>query len=446
VSTRNGCLETPAVAKSSPSQRSLTRRMQAAWPAFTRRAPLVLFTLASAVLAAFPIIPELFGPGKGKDYPLWFDVGQWVLHGRDLYGEGEAAFRFLYPPFAALPLAGLSYFGRAPMIVLLTLVNIASWWVAIGASDRLAAENRPLPWWAPVLPSVLCIFFVYGMFLLGQPNLLLLAMMLGGLCLLQAGRSWSAGALFAAAAAVKAFPFTILPYLVWRRYWRAAASMVIFVAVFLVLAPAPFRGYQRNLDELQIWFRGMLLSHDENAFSQRSGRNWGWKNQSLYAVTHRLVRPVDAEAEASGERPLYVNIATLDYKTADWVFFSAATSIGLAFILAMPPRRRRTPQSDAAELAILLCLVVISSPVAYSYFFVWLLFPLTVLVYRAAAAQERFIRWGTWGLIAVAMALLAIGVPDIHPRYGAAVGNSLWATAVLIAGLAWHMRLAAARS
>jgi hypothetical protein len=71
---------------------------------------------------------------------------------------------------------------------------------------------------------------------------------------------------------------------------------------------------------------------------------------------------------------------------------------------------------------------------------------LTVLVYRAAVARERFIRWGTWGLIAVAMVLLAIGIPDIHPRYGAAVGNSLWATTVLMAGLAWHMRLAAARS
>ena len=79
-------------------------------------------------------------------------------------------------------------------------------------------------------PYRVAVFFLLG--------LAALDVLVGGLCLLQAGRSWSAGALFAAAAAIKAFPFTILPYLVWRRHWRATASLVIFVAVFLVLAPA----------------------------------------------------------------------------------------------------------------------------------------------------------------------------------------------------------------
>jgi len=118
-----------------------------------------LFAVASLVLAAFPLVPQLFGSGKGKDYWLWFEVGQWVLQGRELYNE---QFRFLYTPFAAVILAGFSYFGRTAMVVLLTIVNIISWWIAIKTSNLLAAENRPLPWWAPVLPSLLAIFFIYG--------------------------------------------------------------------------------------------------------------------------------------------------------------------------------------------------------------------------------------------------------------------------------------------
>ena len=40
------------------------------------------------------------------------------------------------------------------------------------------------PWWLIVLPSVLVLPEIYDMFDLGQPNLMLLAIMLGGLVLL----------------------------------------------------------------------------------------------------------------------------------------------------------------------------------------------------------------------------------------------------------------------
>lgn len=404
-------------------------------PAAARYAGPFLFTVASLVLAAFPLVPQLLGPGKGKDYGLWFDVGQWVLQGRDLYNE---QFPFLYTPFAAVVLAGVAYFGQTAMVVFLTIVNIISWWIVIKISDLLAAESRPLPWWAPVLPSLLLIFFIYDIFLLGQPNLLLLALMLCGFCLLQAGQPSMAGALFAAATAIKAFPITIIPYLIVRRYWHALASMIAFTLVFLLLVPAPFRGFHRNVEELEVWFRGMVLSRDENNFSHRPERNWGWKNQSLYAVTHRLTRPVQYRTEGSDEEPIFVNLIDLGYRGADLVYLCVATIIGLSFILLIPTRKFRTRRSDAAELAILICLLVIGSPVAYIYYFVWLLFPLTVLVYRAASAVERTLRWRTWTLIGAAMTLFAVGV---NSHYLQVAGNSFWATALIVVGLVWHMRL-----
>ena len=394
-----------------------------------------LFAVASLVLAAFPLVPQLFGSGKGKDYPLWFEVGQWVLQGRELYDE---QFRFLYTPFAAVILAGFSYFGRTAMVVLLTIVNIISWWIAIKTSNLLAAENRPLPWWAPVLPSLLAIFFIYDIFLLGQPNLVLLALMLCGFCLLQVRQPSLAGVLFAAATAIKAFPITIVPYLVFRRYWGALASMIAFALVFLLLVPAPFRGFHRNVEELQVWFQEMILSHDENNFSHRPERNWGWKNQSLYAVTHRLTRPVHYRTEGSDEEPIFINLIDLGYKGASFVYLCVATIIGLSFIWLTPARRHRTLRSDAAELAILICLVLIGSPVTYSYYFVWLLFPLTVLVYRATSTVERTVRWRTWTLVGAAMTLFAAGV---NSHYLQVAGNSLWATALIVVGLVWHMRL-----
>ena len=42
------------------------------------------FILTNLILAAFPISTQLKGSAN-KDYPLWYDVGQWVIHGEELY-------------------------------------------------------------------------------------------------------------------------------------------------------------------------------------------------------------------------------------------------------------------------------------------------------------------------------------------------------------------------
>ena len=102
-----------------------------------------------------------------------------------------------------------------------------------------------------------------------------------------------AGSMFALATAIKVFPVAVLPYLVWRRQWAAAASMVVFLVVFLFVLPAPFRGFQHNAAELKTWYQGMVGSSSEKGFGQRDEQNWSWVNQSIIAVTHRLTRPVN---------------------------------------------------------------------------------------------------------------------------------------------------------
>jgi len=69
---------------------------------------------------------------------------------------------------------------------------------------------------------------------------MLLAMMLYGFWLLRLKRPWMAGSMFALATAIKVFPVAVLPYLVWRRQWAAAAGTVVFLGVLLFVLPAPF--------------------------------------------------------------------------------------------------------------------------------------------------------------------------------------------------------------
>ena len=405
------------------------------------RAPFdILFLISCAVLTADVLGPEIFGHGKTKDYPLWFWAGQQVLQGGDLYPlDPKAYFEFLYPPLSAILLAIPAYFGKIPLYLCLCALNAAAWWTTAQMSNAMTASGKvPSPWIA-ALPSIVTISFIFDMFDLGQPNLVLLALMMAGFYVLQHGRSWTSGSLFALATAIKVFPVAVLPYLVWRRQWVSAASTLIFLVVFLFVVPAPVRGFQHNLSDLKTWYRGMVSSSSEQGFGQRDDQNWSWMNQSLISLTHRVTRPVNYNQDNPANPPATMNLLDLDFKSANWVVLGVSLAIGLGFIAVMPRQSRRTPRSDAEELGILFCLMTVASPLARQYYFMWLFFPLTVLVHRATYDPRPAVRNGTWIVLAAAGALVCLSLP-IFPHALQAFGNNFLATAIMACCLGWHIR------
>lgn len=405
------------------------------------RAPLdLLFLLCCFILAADVLGPEIFGHGKTKDYGLWYWAGQQVLQGGPLYPDDiHEYFEFIYPPLPAILLAIPSWFGKVALYTVLSILNIVAWWYTGMFSNAMTGSgHRPSPW-LEALPALVTVTFVFDMFDLGQPNLVLLAMMLYGFWSLQHQRSWLAGFMFALATAIKVFPIAVLPYLVWRRKWGAAVATVAFTGMLLYVVPAPIRGFERNAAELKSWYQGMVGSSSEKGFGQRDEQNWSWVNQSLIAVTHRLVRPINYNQEDPNKPPRTMNVIDVDYKTANWIVLALSALLGLAFLAVMPRQGRRTARSDAEELGILFCLMTVASPLARQYYFMWLFFPMTVLMHRAAFDERANVRLGTWLALGAAGILMLLALPWF-PNVIQAWGNNLVATAVLAGSLAWHIR------
>ena len=125
-----------------------------------------------------------------------------------------------------------------------------------------------------------------------------------------------------------------------------------------------------------------------------------------------------------------MNLVDLDFKTANWIVLAISFLIGLGYIAVMPSRARRTPRSDAEELGILFCLMTVASPLARQYYFMWLFFPMTVLIHRAAYDPRAAVRTGTWAVLAVAGLLMCLSLP-VFPNDLQAWGNNLAATAVI---------------
>lgn len=191
------------------------------------------------------------------DYKLWYDTGKHVLAGHEIYFFRSGKYDFMYPPPCALFLTGASLFGQGGLILLLVAINSAAWFCSARLSALLAegqAGTRNV--WLYVVPNLLVIVYIWSSYHLGQPNLVLLALMVGAFFALRASRQIIAGGLIAVAAAIKAFPVIAIVYLLYRRYWIAAVSLVVTLVFLVLILPAPFRGFERAWRDIEKWSAG----------------------------------------------------------------------------------------------------------------------------------------------------------------------------------------------
>ena len=389
---------------------------------------MLLFVVTATVFSVLPLLQYLRGHTI-FDYELWYATGKHVLAGDEIYFFRAGKYDFMYPPACALFLAGASVLGQGGLIFLLVAINSAAWFFSAKLSARLARDDRSAtnPW-LYLIPSLLIIVYIWSSYHLGQPNLVLLALMVGAFVALRAECEIVGGGLIAVAAAIKAFPVLAIIYLVYRRYWKAAISLVATLVFLLLILPAPFRGFERAWHDLEKWSAGML-KYSEVTVGQRPMRSYTWKNQSLIGVSNRLLRRVDADAASAPHKPVYVNLADLSFPVVNAIIISAALALGIVFIAVMPDRDTRTAESDAIEFALLLLLMLMLTPLSFGYFYSWLMLPFAVITQRVLIERDSAVLW--WTL--PALALLALGLA--FPRGVQFYGNTFFATLLLFVGL-----------
>lgn len=398
------------------------------------RAMLWAFAGVLLVFSAVPIANALLDESI-KDNVVWFEAGQHVLRGEQIYPERGQHFPFMYPPTAALLLAPVAALGQTGLVVALVLVNIAAWIACVLLAVRLATgswERQHLLVYA--IPNVIISVFAWSNFHLAQPSLLLLALILGGFIALQQNRGALAGALLALAAAIKAFPFLAIFYLVARRHWQATATLLLTLAFLLIVLPMPFRGFEQARTDLHRWTEGMLLKYDDQGVAQRPERSNSWRNQSIFGVANRLLRPIDADNDRRAHTPVYVNLADLSFATVNQIILGAGLLLGLIYLGVMPRSRQRTRETDAIEFALFLLLLLMFTPLSFGYLYASLLFPFTVIVSRLLIRKNARLLIS----LLVSVLLLALTIP--FQKMAQAYGNYFVATLILFFALALELR------
>jgi hypothetical protein len=460
----------------------------------SRQIETILIGVFLAVVIGFsipPLVNELrkirHGEDGTKDYPLWYDTGWRELHGiSPYYLDRNREFPFMYPPGAAVLLAPLTVLGRFPMVLMLVLLNSVAWATCIVApvylvSGKIRGQPHVVYW----LPSLICCVFIWDTYLEGQCAFGLSACLLGMLvCLkddfnipdagsevlrragffaaepgsseyLRTGvgrmkpflyrqRKAIAGLLLALAAGFKGFPILALPYLIYRQQWKALASTILFLFILLFALPACFRGPRGAIDDFRAWRGGMLSSNTETKMTAtgRGERSYTWQNGSVMAVAHRWLRHVKGDTDSdSHDRPLppmYVNVADLPLGTVNKIADAAIVLLGIFYLAILPLGQSRTRFTTAAEGAMLLILIILVSPMSFTYNTSWLMCGIAVVLFHITTRSNgKPLIPILWLLLALFPLIFSVSTTDPNWRYLRALGNTFFADLILLFELGW---------
>ena len=398
------------------------------------RIPLLVLGLLVVLLTAYMAGKYLHH--DFKDAEVWYDAGRRVLEGWTLANLPH----YRYPPTFAVLVAPLCALGFAPFYFAWYVINL---WL-FGASGGLArgialpsAQHVPRRYrW---LPMLIVAAFAVDNLILGQTNILIMALLYLTFRDDLRNRQWRAGIPLGAAIAIKAFPAPLLAYFVFRLRLRLVASALLSCAFFLLVVPAPVRGFQRNLREVSDWGQRVAMPY----LSRGQAGDWGqhaldFGNQSLPAVMRRYLTRVDAQVTARESAPIYVNVADLSSRVANLVVLGLFAALGLGFMAACGLRRPRSQVELAGEYALATVLLLLVSALSWTYFFVMLLLPVVVAL-RLLENRKPLTRLSVWALRVALWGLVAATVL-LGSHYARALGNVFWASVLFFLALAMARR------
>ena len=344
--------------------------------AFVRQRPIAV--ASTAVLTGLFI--QTVTKRSGDWIPVYVEAARRLLAGEDIYnGIGYA-----YPPFMAMiatpfvflpPLAiRVAFFA---MCALCTVIMVrAAWRIAAGP-----AIDDPQPWgrqeWAIFLFGLLCGGpYILNTFNVQQSDLLIGALLIGGCLQLLHGRQVSGGVLVGLAAACKMTPLLFCPYLLFRRQW-VAGILVGAVALAVNLLPNLVSTPPQGGLWLTHWIAGSVVQGSEQTLGAVSSRMRALTNLSLSGTTHRVINT--GLAFRAGRLEM-VERPAVEMRTVVGIFLGLAAALGAVSFAALLIASRAAappgwPPPTAVEYAIIMCLMLLLSPMSSSAHFNILVLP-----------------------------------------------------------------------
>jgi len=354
----------------------------------TPRSPAIPLALLVALLGA-ALVPHTFFYGDTDWEKVYIPASERLIAGADIFQES-----FVYPPFAAVlgvPSVGLSKLGVRWVfwgmnLLGASLLMLCGWSLA-GGQFQLRPPLRELL--IAGIGLATAFGFTLDVMVNRQNDLLVGGCVVAGCWLMTRGKvAWGAIAI-GLAAATKCTPLLFVPYLAWVGKWRAALGVlaVALLANLTVDIVYPPSGKPRLVE----WGERFLLPQ-----VQTKPGNWhadiGY-NHSLAGIVNRLTRYQlvwdgnDWKRLERESQPSAWLLRGLVYGTA--LILMVATA--LAIRVGPASRAGQNSGCDEVGFSIVLCLMVLLSPMSSKPHFCVLMVPAWVLARAAIERRDRFL-------------------------------------------------------
>jgi hypothetical protein len=300
-------------------------------------------------------------------------------------------FNYPYPPVMALLLLPLA--SLPPLAGALTwfYLKVGMTLLAIPWVFRLVEDpGQPFPAAARGAAVLLSLMPILGDLQHGNVNLFILFLVVAALAAFRARRDVLSGVILALAISCKVTPALFVPYLVWKRAWRALAGVVVGLALFLWpgVVPALRLGFAENQQQLVNWYREMVYP-----FVVEGKVTSEHENQSLPGVVYRLTTasPSFSTYVHDVYTPTeYDNFLSLDRGGARWLLKGCMAAFALLVVwTCRAPTDTRQGWRLAAEYSLVVLGMLLFSERTWKHHCVTLLLPFAVLCYYVAACRPR---------------------------------------------------------
>jgi hypothetical protein len=307
----------------------------------------------------------------------------------------------LYPLAKLPPLATALVWYYAKVALTLLVLR----WVF----QLVEETGRPFPVWAKGLTVLLSLWPIVGDLRHGNVNLFILFLVVAALTAYRCRRDFLAGVILALAVSCKVTPALFIPYLVWKRAWRALAGCMVGLLLFLWpgVVPGLVLGFEENRQQLHSWYNEMVYP-----FVVEGKVTSEHNNQSLPGFVARLAThsPSFSTYIENQYTPLaYHNVWDLSTAQAKWVVKGC---MGLFALLAVwvcrTPASVRQGWRLSAEFSLVALGMLIFSERTWKQHCVPFVLPFAVLCYYLAACSPgRWMRTYLIGSLVVVLLLMA---------------------------------------
>lgn len=308
--------------------------------------------------------------GEG-DLTIFLKASRDLADGKNMYLiMYNEWFRYYYDVLFALLLFPLTflpfYFAKLTWLVLNVFFVFRIW--------KIISHWLPLNQWSEktkIIFTLLSFLFVMRFlrdnFHVAQVTIFILYLTLEGLYHIGKNKKIAGSAFLALGITIKILPVVFIPYLFYRKEWKAALYTIAFVAVFLLL-PALFIGYH---------FNNELLTERWNLVNPSSQQHiLDTSERSFHSLTTLLATLLVENSGDMHALPLKRNIADVPLEQLGWIINIARgilILLTLYFLRTLPFKNVFSPLQRLYEVSYICLIIPLIFPHQqhYAFFFIF---------------------------------------------------------------------------